>query len=524
MVSIRSFMAGIRNRVILLRWRKKKKTHSVLRDKWRESTAGILPIAALVLLLCGLAVPLPVDALAAFGFATLLLMCGMTLFNQGTEMSMTPIGQSIGLAVTRGRKTALILFSGFLTGFLVTVAEPDLTVLAGQVADVPNLILILCVALGVGVFLSVAMLRILKRIPLRRLLFLSYGLVFALALLAPKSFLAVAFDSGGVTTGPMTVPFILGFGLGISAIRNDENSENDSFGLVALASVGPILAVMALGMIYHPEKTDTALVRLTRAPHSMALFDTFVRALPHYLKEVALALAPIVCFFLFFEFTALHIRGARLRHILIGLVYTYAGLVIFLLGVNVGFMPAGFFIGEAIGSAGIRWLLVPLGMVIGWFIVSAEPAVQVLTQQVYEITAGAVPKKALSLSLSVGVSISVGLAMLRVLTGIPIMAFLVPGYAIAFALTFFTQDVFTAIAFDSGGVASGPMTATFLLPLAMGACSAAGSDITENAFGVVAMVAMTPLITIQIMGCIWGRGRRGQRGLVLAPKEEIIEF
>ena len=318
----------------------------------------------------------------------------------------------------------------------------------------------------------------------------------------PKGFLAVAFDSGGVTTGPMTVPFIMALGVGISSIRNDKHAGNDSFGLVSLCSIGPILAVLILGMVYSTEGNYTT-TAITEVSDSVELGKLFWYEIPKYLKEIALSLLPIVVFFGVFQIFAPKMNKKSLMKICVGLVYTYIGLVLFLTGANVGFIPAGNYLGSVLASLSFRWIIVPIGMIIGYFIVKAEPAVYVLMHQVEELTSGSISGKSMQISLSVGVAVSVGLSMIRVLTGISILYFLIPGYGIALILTLFVPKIFTAIAFDSGGVASGPMTATFLLPLAQGACLAVGGNIVTDAFGVVAMVAMTPLITLQILGVIY---------------------
>ena len=496
----------------------------VLQEKWSESISSVVPIVLLVSALCFLHVPMPSDALAVFFLGAALVILGMGLFNLGAEMAMTPIGEAVGAGLTKTRKLWLVLLGGFLVGLLVTIAEPDLTVLATQVDDVPNLVLIVAVALGVGIFLMLALMRILLGISLKLLLAVSYACVFLLSAFVPKSFLAVAFDSGGVTTGPMTVPFILALGAGVASMRADKGAENDSFGLVALSSVGPILSVMILSIIFQADPGEGSSIVLTKAETSLDLFGSFWHALPHYMREVGLALLPVIAFFLVFQFTMLHIKGEKLSRILWGLLYTYLGLTLFLTGANVGFLPVGHFLGHSLAGGHHPWVLIPIGMIMGWFVVSAEPAVAVLNQQVYEMTAGAVPKKALSLSLSVGVSISVGLALFRVLTGTPILYFLIPGYALAFLLMLFCPPVFSAIAFDSGGVASGPMTATFLLPLAIGACEAAGAGEAGDAFGVVALVAMTPLLAIQILGIVFRLRSRKEKAQVLPAHEEIIEL
>ncbi len=476
---------------------------TILSEKIRESLSSVLPVSAIVLLLLLTFIPVPSEMLLAFVIGALLLVMGMGLFTLGAETAMSPMGEHMGSAMTKTRKLSLIIAVSFLVGLLVTVSEPDLQVLANQISSIPNYLLIVSVGVGVGLFLVIAMLRVLLKIKLKYLLLIFYSFLFLLAFFVPKNFLALSFDSGGVTTGPMTVPFIMALGLGVSAIRSDNEAENDSFGLVALCSVGPIFAVMILSLIFNGEAEAFTDYSMPSVNSSRDILEMFLKALPHYAKEVAIAVAPLAIFFFVFQFFCGRLPKDSLIKILIGIAYTYVGLVIFLLGVNVGFMAVGNYIGFEIASSDFSWIIVPLGMLIGYFIVSAEPAVQVLTKQVEDTTSGAIPRRLLATSLSIGVSVSVGLAMLRVLTGISAMCFLIPGYIIAISLSFIVPDIFTSIAFDSGGVASGAMTATFLLPFSVGACEAVGGNIVEDAFGVVAMVAMTPLITIQILGLIY---------------------
>ena len=476
---------------------------SKLNEKLQESLAAVLPILAIVLILSFTIAPLPTSVLMAFLFGAVLLVVGMMFFSLGAELAMSPMGERVGACITKTRRVGIMLTLGFLLGFLITISEPDLQVLANQVQAVPNMVLIVTVAVGVGLFLCFAMLRMLLSVPLNTMLVGFYIVVFVLAMFVPKDFLAVAFDSGGVTTGPMTVPFIMAMGVGVSAIRSDKHSANDSFGLVALCSIGPILAVLILSLIFRPDGGSYTAVVLPEIGDSAALWQLFFVAFPTYFKEIAVSLLPIAAFFAVFDLVSLHLERKQLIRIGVGLAYTYLGLVIFLTGVNVGFMPAGNYLGSVIAGLSCNWIIIPIGMLIGYFIVMAEPAVYVLMRQVEELTDGAIPGSAMKHSLSIGVAVSVGLAMIRVLTGISIFYLLVPGYAVAIALSFFVPKLFTAIAFDSGGVASGPMATTFLLPFAMGACSAVGGNIVTDAFGVVAMVAMTPLITIQGLGLIY---------------------
>ena len=496
-------------------------TKTILYEKAREALASVLPITAIVLVLCFTISPIPPDTLLTFLVGAVLLIFGMALFTLGAETAMTPIGERVGAHMTRSRKLWVVITISFLIGVIVTVSEPDLQVLAEQVPAIPNKILILSVAAGVGLFLMIAQIRIFFHIPLAKMLWVFYPLVFLLAFLAPDSFIPVSFDSGGVTTGPVTVPFIMALGIGLATLRSDKKSREDSFGLISLCSIGPILAVLLLGIFYEP---DQALYSPTEVPAVETTRDVallFTHAIPEYFKEVAVALIPIAAAFAMFQILFRRYKRHQLMRVGFGFLFTYIGLAMFLCGVNVGFMPVGQIIGAGIADCGYAWLLIPIGMVIGYFIVAAEPAVHVLTKQVEEISNGFVTAKMMQTALSVGVCISVGIAMLRILTGISVLWFLIPGYVFALVLTRYVSPIFTGIAYDSGGVASGPMTATFLLPFAMGACEALGGNVMTDAFGIVAMVAMTPLITIQMMGFITQMKEKAKRRYIEVQMHQL---
>ena len=504
---------------------------SNLTEKLNESLSAVLPIVLIVLVLSFSIAPVPSGTLLGFLFGAILVIVGMTLFSLGADLAMQPMGEKLGGGITKTKNLFLILSVGFILGFLITTSEPDLQVLATQVQSVPKPYLIFSVAFGVGLFLVAALLKVLLGISIKWLLLFFYAAIFVLSIFVPKDFLAVAFDSGGVTTGPMTVPFIMAFGVGISAIRSDKKSADDSFGLVALCSIGPILAVLVLSLIFgvNPGSSDYSGIYVANASHSVELSGLFLKAFPTYFKEIAVALLPIIAFFGIFQLFLLKLRKNMLIKICVGLAYTYLGLVLFLTGANVGFMPAGSYLGETIASMSAKWVLIPLGALFGFFIVRAEPAVYVLMQQVEELTDGAIAGKTLRNCLSVGICGAIGLAMFRVLTGIGIMWFLIPGYLISLILAFIVPEVFTSVAFDSGGVASGPMTATFLLPFAIGACTAVGGDVFSDAFGVVALVAMTPLLAVQILAVIY-KIKANKPQQAEAPKQddrnyyEIIEL
>ncbi len=484
-----------------------EKTRTLLTEKIRESLVSVLPIIAIVTVLCLFLVPMQPNLLLTFLIGALMIVVGLGLFSLGAERSMTIIGNKIGTALTKIGKLPVILLVAFALGVAVTVAEPDLQVLADTVPNIDKTVLLLAVGIGVGLFMVVCMLRILYGINLRWVLLGCYVVIFALAAFTDRDFLCIAFDSGGVTTGPMTVPFILALGVGISHVRSDRQAEADSFGLVSLCSIGPILSVLLLGF-FSEDSGGTAEITRVSFDSTTGIGTAFVQALPVYMKEMAMAMLPIVAIFVLFQLFVFRMNTRSFGKIFVGILYTYIGLVLFLTGVNVGFSSLGAELGAALVENGKEWLLIPLAAVLGWFIISAEPAVAVLEKQIEEVSAGTIPGKAIKLSLSIAIALAMALAMLRVVTGISILWFLVPGYAIALGLSFFVPNIYTAIAFDSGGVASGPMTATFMLQFMVGVSIALGGNVLTDAFGIVAMVAMMPLLSIQVVGFYYQRKAR----------------
>ena len=477
--------------------------YSQMKTKFMESLFAVLPITGIVLVLSIFLVPLDVGTMMMFFVGAVLLVVGMALFQLGAEMSMGPLGEGIGARMSRSGRIVTTVLLSFAMGVIITIAEPDLQVLAERVPSLPNQTLIYTVAGGVGIFLALAVLRILLKIDLSWLLMGLYAALLAFSFFVPKDFLAVAYDSGGVTTGPITVPFIMALGVGLSAVRSDKNSTSDSFGLVALSSVGPILAVMLLGCFYKTEGVEVATESIPDVGTMQAVSLAFAKDFPRYLEEVLVSLAPILGVFAIFQLFSHRYPGRQKLRVAMGFVYTYLGLVLFLCGVNVGFAPVGTMLGRERAATEQSWLLVPIGMLIGYFIVKAEPAIQILNKQVQSVTNGAVSAKAMNRCLQIGVAVSLGLSMLRILAGIPIQYIVIPGYVLALVMSRFVPKIFVGIAFDSGGVASGPMTSTFLLPLCIGACETVGGNIMTDAFGAVALVALTPLISVQIMGIIY---------------------
>ena len=482
-------------------------------SKFKESLTSILPIVAIVYLLSLTPIfTLSYKEKVVYLFSSIALIIGMTLFNIGAEFSMTPMGDYAGSGLIKTKKISLILLVALFMGFLVTIAEPDLTVLADQVRDAINsTALIFSVGIGVGVFLLISLLKVIFNKKLSMLLLLFYMLIFAFAALlceTGKNYLmSLAFDSGGVTTGPITVPFVMAFGVGIAATIGGKNSNENSFGFVALCSIGPIIVVLLFLML---TKGD------------------IIYKLPDY--SIARALLSIFIFFLILNFFIIKLPIRKMIQIVIGIMTTFIGLVVFLSSASIGFLPIGYAMGGQIVMAHPR-LSIVICFIIGMTVVLAEPAIHVLTAQVEDVTGGTVTKRSMLIALSLGVGLAIALAIFRILYGFSILYYLIPGYFISLALSLFVPPIYTAIAFDSGGVASGPLTSTFILPFMIGACAsvASESEVISLAFGVVALVAMIPLISIQLLGfrAIFAkrlRDRISMNRILRADDDQIIYF
>ena len=506
----------------------------ILSEKLKESFASVLPVTLIVLVLSFTPlVDFSLKQLVVFCICAVFLVIGIGLFNLGADLAMTPMGEHVGSGLTKSRKLLLLLSVCFVMGVLITVAEPDLSVLAEQVKNaVEPMLLIVTVGIGVGFFLLLAIVKVVWKKDLSTIIIFFYMALFMLGMLmltfGKEQFVPLAFDSGGVTTGPITVPFIMAPGVGVAGAIGGKRANENSFGLIALCSIGPIIALMGLVLFAKGNLT----YELSPASYSIdaSLGHNFFPTVGAVAKEVLVALGLIVVFFLALQFVALRLSKAKLVQMSFGICYTFVGLVIFLTAVTVGFMPVGFELG--CNLAKMPRALVVSGFIIGMVVVLAEPAVHVLNKQVEDITGGLVSKRSMLIALSVGVGLSIGLSMIRIIIGFPIIYYLIPGYFLSLALSFFVPKLYTAIAFDSGGVASGPLTSSFILPLAIGACSVihdGGDSILSYAFGIVAMVAMTPLITIQVMGfkaiaTNKLKNRMMMRRIQDADDEQIIDF
>jgi hypothetical protein len=483
---------------------------NILIGKFKEVLYSVLPITIIVLVLNFTIAPLATHLLIRFLLGAILITLGLSVFLFGADIGVGPIGALMGASLTKSNKVWIIGIAGLILGFFISIAEPDLHILAGQVGNVTGGMaskhsIVIVVSIGIAVMLSLGLLRIVYNISLRKVLTIVYLLIFAAAFFTSPEFLAISFDASGATTGAMTVPFILALGLGVSSLKGGVASEEDSFGLVAIASSGAILSVIIMSILSKPDRI-TGSTEMDAA-YSVSVIGPFFEKLPTVIPEVFLALLPLLMLFIILQIIYLKLSNKALFRILKGLLYAFVGLVLFLTGVNAGFMEVGSAVGYGIASLGSKWVIVPVGFMLGLVVILAEPALYVLTNQIEEVTSGFIRRKIIISALAIGVAFAVALSMLRIIIpGIQLWHYLLPGYTAAIALTFFVPKLFVGIAFDSGGVASGPMTATFVLAFAQGAARAIeGADVLIDGFGVIAMVALTPLIALQILGLVFKR-------------------
>ncbi len=483
---------------------------NILIGKFKEVLFAVLPITTIVLLLNFTLTPLDTYLLIRFLLGAILIITGLSIFLFGADIGVGPIGALMGASLTKSNKAWIIGVAGLILGFFISIAEPDLHILAGQVNSVTSGMtskhsIVIVVSIGIAVMLSIGLLRIVYNIALRKMLTIFYLLIFAAAFFTSSEFLAISFDASGATTGAMTVPFILALGLGVSSFKSGVASEEDSFGLVAIASSGAILSVIIMSILSKSDKITGSLE--IDAVYSTSIIEPFLKKSPTIAAEVFFALLPLLVLFISLQIIYLRLSRKSFFSILKGLLYTFAGLVLFLTGVNAGFMEVGSAVGYGVASLGGKWIIVLVGFILGLVVILAEPALYVLTNQIEEVTSGFIRKKIIVFALSIGVAFAVALSMLRIVVpGIQLWHYLLPGYIVSIALTYFVPKLFVGIAFDSGGVASGPMTATFILAFAQGAAQAIeGADVLIDGFGVIAMVALTPLIALQVLGLIFKR-------------------
>lgn len=483
---------------------------SVLVEKLKEVLYAVLPITGIVLFLHFTLAPLDdLSMFIRFLFGAVFIIFGLSIFLFGVDIGITPIGQLMGKTIAKSNKIWIVVFVGLLLGFFISIAEPDLHILAGQVDFVTDGLIsktsiVIVVSIGIGALIAAGLARIVYNFPLYKLLTVLYFIIFALAIFTSPEFLAISFDASGATTGALTVPFILALALGVSVMKKDSKaSEKDSFGLVAIASTGAIISVMIMNIISKSDKISGSLDNHEASSNS--IFGPFIHEIPIISLEILMALLPILIVFLLFQKISFKITKKALRKIMMGLLFTFVGLVLFLVGVNAGFMDVGRSIGYSIASLDSKAYVVIIAFVLGLVTILAEPAVHVLTHQIEDVTSGYVRRKIVMFSLCIGVGLAVALSMLRILIPeLQLWHYLLPGYVIAIGMTYIVPKLFVGIAFDSGGVASGPMTATFILAFVQGSAEAIeGANVLVDAFGMIAMVALTPLITLQVLGLVF---------------------
>ena len=491
----------------------------VLKEKLKESSFSVLPILTIILLLHFTIAPLSGWTLGRMAIGVVMLFVGLTLFSIGVELAMMPIGEHVGSALISSRRLPLMLAALFVFGFIVTASEPDILVLANQVASIPNMTMLLGIAAGVSIFLVLAVLRVVFHWRIGPMLTVGYALAFGIAAFS-SDYLAVAIDSAAVTTGPVTVPFLLAIGSGFAAVSSDRNAEDNNFGISAICSIGPIMMVLIMGMFHDSGNTQYLPAQDAVLTSFGGLLLLFGDALLHTLPEVLLILMPILVVFMIFQVTKLKLSRVELARIFFGLLYLLAGLVIFLTGVNKGFMPAATALGEAIGRLPANWVAVPISLVIGASVVLAEPAVYVLVNQVAKITDDAIPRRIMLLALTAGVGMAMALSILRILLGFSIWWIILPGYALSLTLSFFAPNLFVGIGFDSGAVVAGAMSAAFVIPFAVGVCSVIpGRNVVTDAFGIAGILTIVPPLIIQTIGIIYNRRLKQTRHEGLAALE-----
>ena len=482
---------------------------SLIISKFKEVLYSVIPIAVIVLILNFTLTPLETPLIIRFIIGCIAIIIGLSIFLVGVDIGITPIGNVMGSKMAKSNKILVVILVGLVLGFVISIAEPDLHILASQVEMVTSGvigkgIILVIVSIGIALMLSLGLTRIVYNIPLYKILSGVYGFIFILALFTSPEFLAISFDASGATTGALTVPFILALAMGVPTLKKDsKSSEKDSFGLVAIASTGAIIAVMAMSIISKTDKIAGSLDINTTS--SNLIFTPFIEKIPTISKEIFIALFPIVLIFLIFQRLSFNLSKRSVRKVLFGILFTFVGLVIFLVGVNAGFMDVGTAVGYKVASLDNKAYVIIVGFALGLVTILAEPAVHVLTNQIEDVTSGYVKRNVVMLTLSIGVGIAVGLSMLRIVVPeIKLWHYLLPGYIISIAMTYFVPKLFVGIAFDPGGVASGPMTATFILAFAQGAAEAIeGANVLVDGFGMIAMVAMTPIIALQVLGFIF---------------------
>ena len=487
-------------------------------DNLIDSFSSVMPIAIIIMII-GFTISLPNDTIFSFSLASVFLIFGITLFTTGANMSIVLMGESIGNFLAKKGKIKLILIFSLVMGIVITISEPDLMVLASEIPSIPSFLMIFLVALGIGIFLAIAVYRIIKKFSYRPIITFSLIIIMTLLYFSTEEFIPLSFDAAGVTTGPMSVPVIVAFGYGIAKMRSDKDSTGDTFGLCGLASLGPIIVLLILGLFFN----NSASYNTNSFVSNTSIFNKYFSNFLISLRNIIISITPIIGVFIISNIMGNKISKKNIIRIIVGISLTILGLSLFLMGVSSGFMEAGFLIGKTITSSDYKLLLIPLGMILGFVIINAEPAIKILNKQISDLTEGSISSKLINLCLSIGVSIAIGFSISRVLFNIPFIYIIVPGYFLAAFLMYYTPNTFVTIAYDSGGAACGALTTSFLLPLCIGATFSNGSNILALAFGVGSLVCLMPIIIIQILGIVYDKKLRSDKNTIKLD-EKIIDY
>lgn len=491
---------------------KNKLTYSLI-----DALKSVMPIV-LVIIIISFIIDIPNKAIMAFSISSIFLIFGIAIFTTGANLSMISIGEKIGNLLVRKGKKAIVLIASLIMGIVITVAEPDLIVLASELTSIPDLLFIILVALGVGIYLLIGVFRILSKLSFRTIITISLIIIFCLLYFTPSKFVSIAFDSGGVTTGSMGVPLIMAFGYGISRIRSGKDASSYGFGLCGICSLGPVIFVLLLGLFFNIDTFFDTTVFVS----NVSIMENIVTCFLKSFRDIITAVCPILVVFMISQIFDRKMDRNEMIKMAFGIFLAIIGLTLFLTGVSSGFLEMGYRIGSTFASSNFKMLLIPIGMILGYIVINLEPAVKILIKRISDLTEGSISEKLISLCLSIGTALAIGLSIMRIYYSIPMIYVIVPGYFIAATLMYYTPPIFTAIAFDSGGAASGAMTASFFLPLCIGACVSLGNNIMTDAFGVVSLVSLTPIITVQLLGILY----QSKLKVKETPQynEQIIEY
>lgn len=473
-------------------------------EKLKEVLTSILPIVVVFSILAIFLLKLPGEEIAMFIFCIILVVLGFTIFLTGVEVGINPMGAIIGKEIPKRRSRMFMILVVFTISFLVTIAEPDVSVFATQVHEMFSSInpgtLTLCIAVGVAFFLIVAAFRIIYKLSLRAIITAGYVVVAIMTIVlyatGNNEFIAIAFDSGGVTTGPVTVPVLLALGIGICSVGAKRN-RMEGFGMIGLASIGPIIALLIMGLV----SNTTYAAGSESAPEELTIgLELLWKEFVESARGVLIALLPLIAFFIVFKRVFLQHSWASIYYMVEAVAVAGIGVIIFLTGVYTGFMPVAIKLGVELATYE-PFLVIILGFVLGFLVAFAEPAVSILGDQVQRASRGMLPRKLIIMVISVGVAFLVALGMMKTVYDLNLIWIIIPGYVITIVLMWLGEKDMVGIAFDAGGVSTGPMSVAILSSIYVGLSSALydGATAVINGFGLIALIALAPCLFLSAL-------------------------